>query len=678
MRAVILGLLGAVVVCGFTYFNDAVIYQTLLVGNHMPFSVYGALIFFLLFVRPLLERTWKRFALSGSELAVILTLVLASCCIPSSGLLRTLTPTLILPHQYEKTTPGWKNQQIVSLTPERMLVDISKDESTVLNGFVQGLGEGSRHISPARVPWYAWIRTMGFWLPLAFTLWIAMIAMALIVHKQWLHHENLPYPIAGFTKSLFPPETGGRSSLFESYPFWIGLSLVFLINMNNYLCQWFPTQLIPVRLQFDLGSLTQLFPMFQRGGGLDLMSWCCRFYFTVIGVAFFLAADVSFSIGISPFVYCLVAGFFAGYGVPLVAGNFLHPMPIRFICFGAYLGFFLTVLYTGRNHYARVFRGMLKFHPVDSEHSTAVWGARILVISLAAFAMQLFFVGLDLPLAIVYTAATAIFFFIMGRVIAETGLFFFQPFWCPCVIILGVFGPKALGPQSVLIMSLLCTVFMIDPREVLIPYMVNSFGLLDQLKVKLGKAAIWSVVSLLIGLTVAVPVTLYFQYDRGMNSKDQWATAWVPRFAFDEAVWVKQRLDAQDSLQASESLRGLARLAEMAPDRAMILWGLGGLAAVLALSACRLRFPRWPLHPLLFLVWYSYAGRVLAWSFLLGWFLKVMTTKYGGASGYQKVKPFMIGIIAGDMLGCFVPFLAGLIYYFVTGEVPPAFSILPV
>jgi len=498
-----------------------------------------------------------------------------------------------------------------------------------------------------------------------------------VVHKQWLYHEHLPYPIAGFTKSLFPPQQGGRSSLFESYPFWIGLSLVFLVNLNNYLCQWFPNQLIPFRLQFDLGSLTQLFPTFQRGGGLDLMAGCCRFYFTVVGMAYFLAADVSFSLGISPFVYCVVAGFFAGYGIPLVAGAFLHPMPIRFICFGSYLGVFLTVLYTGRHYYAHVFREALKFHPVESDSAVAIWGLRILVVSLVAFALQLVFVGLDWPLAILYTLATAIFFFIMGRVIAETGLFFFQPFWCPSVIILGVFGAKALGPQSVLIISLLCTIFMIDPREVLIPYVVNSFGLVDQLKMKISKVAQWSVVSLLVGLTVAVPVMLYFQYDRGVNSKDQWAVAWVPRFAFDEAVWVKQRLIAQDSLQTTNSLGGLSRLVEIAPDRGMVLWGLAGLTAVLLLSACRLRFPRWPIHPILFLVWYSYAGKMFAWSFLLGWALKVMATKYGGAAGYQKIKPFMIGIIAGDMLGAFVPFLYGLIHYFVTGDIPPAFAILP-
>jgi len=83
-------LLGAAIVCGFTYFNDAVIRQTFFVSHHMPFSVYGSLILFVLVGKPLLGRISKRLVLSGKELAVILTLTLFACCIPSSGLMRFL------------------------------------------------------------------------------------------------------------------------------------------------------------------------------------------------------------------------------------------------------------------------------------------------------------------------------------------------------------------------------------------------------------------------------------------------------------------------------------------------------------------------------------------------------------------------------------------------------------
>ncbi|MHC4501744.1 MAG: hypothetical protein ACYTFI_00435, partial [Planctomycetota bacterium] len=60
IRSVILGLLGAAAVCGLTYFNDHVMNQTMLVGNNMPYSVYGGLILFLLAVNPLVNLVHTR------------------------------------------------------------------------------------------------------------------------------------------------------------------------------------------------------------------------------------------------------------------------------------------------------------------------------------------------------------------------------------------------------------------------------------------------------------------------------------------------------------------------------------------------------------------------------------------------------------------------------------------
>jgi hypothetical protein len=54
-------------------------------------------------------------------------------------------------------------------------------------------------------------------------------------------------------------------------------------------------------------------------------------------------------------------------------------------------------------------------------------------------------------------------------------------------------------------------------------------------------------------------------------------------------------------------------------------------------------------------------------SFFLGWIIKTGITKYGGATAYQNAKPLMIGLIAGSMLGKFIPVVVGPISYFVTG-----------
>jgi len=94
-------------------------------------------------------------------------------------------------------------------------------------------------------------------------------------------------------------------------------------------------------------------------------------------------------------------------------------------------------------------------------------------------------------------------------------------------------------------------------------------------------------------------------------------------------------------------------------------------------TAIRLRWPKWPLHPVLFLIWNTYGGRVFAASFLGGWGIKVLVTQYAGASWYQRLKPLMFGLIAGEMLGGLVPIAIGFVYWLATGLPPKVFNILP-
>ena len=48
-RALLLGFLGALFLCGFTFFNDMVIRGSFLVGSFLPFSILGTLMLFVLF-----------------------------------------------------------------------------------------------------------------------------------------------------------------------------------------------------------------------------------------------------------------------------------------------------------------------------------------------------------------------------------------------------------------------------------------------------------------------------------------------------------------------------------------------------------------------------------------------------------------------------------------------------
>jgi hypothetical protein len=64
-------------------------------------------------------------------------------------------------------------------------------------------------------------------------------------------------------------------------------------------------------------------------------------------------------------------------------------------------------------------------------------------------------------------------------------------------------------------------------------------------------------------------------------------------------------------------------------------------------------------------------------SFLLGWSIKKVVTKYGGQGLYKRLTPVMFGLVAGDMLGMLTPSIIGAVYYLATGEVAPTYIVMP-
>jgi len=673
-RAVVIGLLSAAAVCSFAFFNDFIMRQTFLVGNYMPISVYGGLLLFLLVVNPLLLMASKRLALTGRDLAVIIALTLAACYVPGRGLMHYFCTFLMLPHKYARTTPGWKAAGVMKLVPKQMLADVSKDESTALNGFVQGLGSGTSHMAFSRIPWSAWTRTLAFWLPLLGAFSVAMIALALVAHRQWSSHEQMPYPIIVFANALLPGEGEARGWAFANRLFWIGCIAVMVIHLNNYAVEWWPRYLIRIQRYFDFRSLSQGTAL-QRGGDYNLMN--PTLYYTVIAFAFFLSTDVSFSLGIAGYLYAWVAGTLAGYGISLGGGGFISLKMQTFLFGGAYFGMFLVLLYTGRHYYLGVFRRGLFLGSGDEVEREGVWAARVFMLCAALFALQLYLVGLDWYLAILYTVGAAVIFTVISRVVAETGVFYIHAYHFPCVILWGFLGAKALGPQAMLIMFMVTSLLLIDPREAVMPFMVQAFKLADSNRAKLGKVAVWSVVALAVGFAVAVPVTLYWSYDQGAaRASDGWTTN-VPRMAFDATVSAMEKLKAQGNLEVAGKLSGWEWLRSISPNGPCVLAFCIALGLTLSFAAARLRFPRWPFHPIMFLVLATWQSRCFAFSFLIGCLIKVAVTKYGGASAYQKLKPLMIGVIAGDMLGGLLPMIIGAISYLVFGEPPKRFMVFP-
>jgi hypothetical protein len=619
-------------------------------------------------VNPLLRWLRQGWVFTGRELAVVCAIALVAGGVPSWGLWQIMPSVIMLPHHDAKVKPGWTSERVIELPPKQMLPDVSQHEDTVLTGYVVGMGQGKQHIRIDQVPWFAWTRTLAFWVPLGLSITLGLLGLAVVFHKQWAQHEQLPYPIQTFTHALLPEPGQVFGAVFRSRLFWIGAGLVFTIQFNNYLCKWLPQILIPVRTHLDFTALAPLFPNLTRGGGWLLLR--PTLIFSVIGLAYFLASDISFSMGVMPFVFCTVVGILANYGVALQLGHHMSVKPESYLFCGGYFGILLMLLYSGRHYYWNTLKRSVCLKTTETIDDHVVWCMRLFLIGTTLFVAQLIVAGLDWQLALLYTPIALMVWVVVSRTIAETGAFHIGTQIFPCAILWGLFGSAALGPHTLVIMFLVSSVILIAPGWAPMPFIAQSLKLVDMTGETVARITRWAAITIVLCTLICIPVTLYWQYDvGGMQTSMGWPRM-ASTFVFENMVLIKQQLTAQGTLEMSEGLRGWQRFAHMAPNWSCVVAFLVAMSVALAFGICRLRFAWWPLHPVVFVFIGGYQACLMSGAFFIGWLIKTLVSKYGGGRLYNNLKPLMIGIIAGDVAASLIPMLVGIIYYAITGKSP--------
>lgn len=676
-RAIAIGLICAGYLCAITYFNDFVLRQTFLLGSHLPIAVYGSLMLFLLLLHPLLGKYVKPLALRPREIAIICTLTFAVCAIPSAGLGRYLYVTLMMPHQLERREPGYADSRLLEKVPPEMLADPTAARDA-LPAYVTGLDRPGNPMKPSDIPWAAWTETLAFWLALIGALWLGLTGISLVLHRQWTRHEFLPYPIAQMTQSLLPVSESKESPVLRDKLFYLGLFIVAGIHLVNFAELYFPDHLARIPLSLKLTPLLKLLPDGFTPGGLISVALNGKIYFVAIGMAYFLSREVSLSLAVAPIMWSFFTGALAGYGVQVYAG---HTGSLEnFFLFGACVGVVASVIYFGRGFYARVALRALGFGFKPGEPEVpfyAVMGARLGALGLLLFTGVLISTGLDWQLALLATGFLLCAYITMSRVLAETGFFFLGITFSLPALFAALFGGQALGAEVLVILSLLGTVLAHEPRGAFMPYIVNSLRLLEYQRAPITRVAPWTMLAVVLGFAVSVPLTLYWQYRGGNLNIDEWAVNSAARKVFDETLEITQQLQARGTLETAGSATGWARFGQMQPEPGYLVCVAVGLGLVLLFYYLRLRFVKWPLHPIIFVVWSGWSTAVFAMSFFLGWMLKGLIWHYGGKNTYQRLKPLMLGLVAGELIGAILPMMISTMMYFLTGQRPLTYIVLP-
>lgn len=674
-RAILAGLVAGAVIAAGGYINDSVLGLTPLVGSHLPICVYGPLILAALFIGPVLKRINPALAFRGGELAVTVAIMLASASVATNGLFRFFTPVLVMPAQHYRTQAGWQDNEILQYIPPNVIVADGHYDEDAIGGFLQGLAPLHGNISFGDIPWNAWCGPLTTWLPILLGALLAGLSLAMLVHRQWSQREHLAFPIVEFANTIISCRCrGDDKSLFASSGFWWALAIVFGIHMVNGYAVWEPG-MIDIPLRFEAAAaLVNTFPGLARCWDFWYV-FNPKLFFAVVGFSFFVSRDVSLALGIVGPLHTVSISMLMAWGINLHAGpgsgNYLD-----FLRLGASLGLAAALAYHGRAYYGAAFAKAFGFR--RGRPTEGAWPARLLLLSSALMVALLARMGLDWPVAIMAIMLLLLVNLVMMRISAETGMFFLQSGFVMPGIIGATFGHYALGPKATFLSRMFGYLAASDDAKVTVSALaVHGLELSDRRGVRTRPLAGWMMVMIVLAIAIALPVILYVSYNHGLPATDTWALNYAGRMP---ATWLDQNvtlLKSTGQLASSVALTPWQRLTSIAPMKGLLL-GVGvGLGLTLLLSTMRLRFARWPIHPLIVVVFGIYPVAEFGGSFLAGWFLRMIVERLGGMRATVKARPIMVGLIAGEILAALFWVLVGLAHYAVWGTAGPVYRVFP-
>lgn len=653
LRSVLLGLLGVIFICGLTAYNDYVVVNTYLVGNFLPIGLILFFLAFIMLINAPLSRWAPRWAFSTAEMGVAMCMVLVTCAIPSSGLMRYLPGHLVgiwdkagqsIDHVAtlkEANLPDW-------LFPRMTRTDIAdRANDPVVREFMQRayVSENGFMARVRAVPWGAWAMPAFAWGVLMACIYGGFICLSIVLRRQWVENERLPYPLASVYLSLIEQPRPGTfvNSLLRNRAFWIAFSIVFLIHGVNALRLYDPKVWPEIPLGYSFWGIFGNPP-------LSYADWsfkAARLFFCILGITYFLQTNVAFSIWFIYIITQVVAkGMLGNYSAELTDGMASDQT------FGAMVPFTCMMLWVGRKHFAMVGRRMFGRAATDDPEGRYLpyvlsgWGTLVFSAGIVAW---LCLAGVSLVSAVCIVLTCGMLYLVVARVVAETGLIFVQiptsvqrPF-----VYMAQSLPQSLAhkvsTRSFFFATLFNGILVHDQRESISGFAPQALRVADgaayENERNWRRAVPFTVclfAALVVGYCVAGGAMLYTEYNYSASA-DRLQTVPINGYGVSTAPgWV---LDAVRDYRATGG-----------PTDAHSRWfhlGLGGVVTTV-LSLLRLRFVGWPLHPIGFMLTYSYATKMIWFSVFVGWIAKVLIVRFGGASLYRAAKPLFMGMIIGE------------------------------
>lgn len=634
-RSVLIGTLLIVLMSALTPYNDYVVVNTPLVGSFLPLAVVLSIFVLVVVINAPLHGLAPRHALRSGELAVILLMLLVASSVPATGLMRLFLPQLVAPFRFGQTDmQAWNAFSRMNLPGWLFPVeDVAEGRhSSVVSAFYNRLSPGES------TPYAAWVVPLAGWGVFFLGLFATILALSGIARRQWATNERLQFPLAQLQMALIEPPQRGRwlNDLLGRPSFWIALLAVLILHSMGALSEYFPREIPPIPLRYNLASVMSEEPWVYFHGSIKQAA----IYFTFIGIAYFIPLRVSFSLWaffVLQHVINVQSQAVAQYQIPADAWRDQH--------LGAGVVFIAGLLWIGRRHWGMVLRQVVR--PPRANEPAGDFGsyrlmAIVAVVGTVIMLGWLLLVGVTLWVAVGIVAFMVGAQIITARVVAESGMAFIKTD-AYFTQVYTQFPPTAVSGRDVFFSGVFTAAGPVASRECLMPFALHGLQLADATDMQPGqrRGVLWLMgYALLVAVVVSAVSSLYcyYHYATPLTSRVE------PPILNKTGTEDRPRVDVMQPLVRHAAGR-------YAPQTHSTPINVGiGATVMTGLQVASWRWTAWPLAPVGYLVCSTYQMSHAWFSILLGWAIKAMLVRFGGASGFQSAKPVFIGLIFGEAL----------------------------
>ncbi|MGC9316819.1 MAG: DUF6785 family protein [Armatimonadota bacterium] len=484
-----------------------------------------------------------------------------------------------------------------------------------------------------------WLTTIAVWTVFFSVLWGTLLCICILLRRHWVEDERLAFPlvqvplyITGFGRTAQTPDR----SIWQQPLMWTGFGLVtvhFITIMIHAANPSMPT----LGPRYDLGQFFTEYP-------LDALARHFLFIHNpqLVGLAYFAPQDICFSMF---FFFFLIKLLMLTYRV----GGLHEPSGFPFfweMAAGAFVGIAIYYAWSGREYLAKLWRNIVGgpdapgAAPRDPDaplsYRAAAIGAVTGFITLCGWYIA---AGMTWWIPPVFFGLIVLFatIFTRGRAEAGIGSLASFPFWQASRQIKSFLGTRRLVPGGdytnlSMLASLIFLHFGTFPETM--TFQIEGLKISEDARLSPKNLTGLMSVALVLGLVAMMWFAISVFYEWGGNTLAGGVTqgGYHVRITLDELSSVSSVIEGNHA----------------PADRARNAFTIGALLFTLLLVMIRLRWLRFPLHPLGWVMTLPY-GYAYWGPFFAAWVVKWGILTFGGMRLYNALIPFFIGLIVGQI-----------------------------